>query len=149
MWNTTTIIRNSTLISTESTLFLNVSRITSVAYLYILNNSRHCVPPCGHIFCLHAAPSQHASDAEPKKQHIQNKHATRYAPRNNRKCWLESSFVGNRPLDSPQTPTTATLDQSTAAAAATTTTTHSTFTSHRRASENPMKTSGGKSAVYV
>lgn len=21
-----------------------------------------------------------------------------------RKCWLESSFVGNRPLDSPQTP---------------------------------------------
>lgn len=26
------------------------------------------------------------------------------SPNNSRKCWLESSFVGTRPLDSPQTP---------------------------------------------
>ncbi|XP_017854130.1 uncharacterized protein LOC108607683 isoform X2 [Drosophila busckii] len=38
------------------------------------------------------------------QQQQQQQQRSRSASPNSRKCWLESSFVGTRPLDSPQTP---------------------------------------------
>lgn len=62
-----------------------------------------------------------------------------------RKCWLESSFVGNRPLDSPQTPT---IEQSFGTGGAAATATSLAAVSHRRSSDNTRVNGGGKS-VYV
>ncbi|XP_022234774.2 uncharacterized protein LOC111082860 isoform X2 [Drosophila obscura] len=39
-----------------------------------------------------------------QQQQQQQQNRSRSASPNSRKCWLESSFVGTRPLDSPQTP---------------------------------------------
>ncbi|SPP86177.1 Hypothetical predicted protein [Drosophila guanche] len=44
----------------------------------------------------------YVNDQQLSQQQQQNR--SRSASPNSRKCWLESSFVGTRPLDSPQTP---------------------------------------------
>ncbi|XP_017151078.2 uncharacterized protein LOC108161349 isoform X2 [Drosophila miranda] len=44
----------------------------------------------------------YVNDQQLSQQQLQNR--SRSASPNSRKCWLESSFVGTRPLDSPQTP---------------------------------------------
>ncbi|EDW02962.1 GH10756 [Drosophila grimshawi] len=48
----------------------------------------------------------HYVNDQTQAQHLQQQQQqrSRSASPNSRKCWLESSFVGTRPLDSPQTP---------------------------------------------
>lgn len=61
-----------------------------------------------------------------------------FAAADRRKCWLESSFVGNRPLDSPQTPV---IEQSFSAAAG------MQQLPQRRSSDNTRINGGGKSVL--
>ncbi|XP_034472726.1 uncharacterized protein LOC117780345 isoform X3 [Drosophila innubila] len=46
----------------------------------------------------------HYVNDQTQAQQLQQQQRSRSASPNSRKCWLESSFVGTRPLDSPQTP---------------------------------------------